>query len=1222
MRVTFANGTHQDNIPACKVGLVFDGYAHEHSAYMLDTPAEFDIILGQDWISKHSADLMFSCHSLAFTEQGSFKKHIVPVPPHLKDAQLNSLINNTIAEIQKSVHTGTNQTSDNPVTHMFMVYVSESSDLINSVDYQQAVAASISIDNMQPHTVPSTSTNANAATDQDSDLHVHTEALRADIKQLVEEFKDRFPQDLPAGLPPYREGVAHAIPIKPGEHTPPAKRLYRLTVAEKEEVEKKVADLLEKGWIQPSHSPYGAPILFVAKKDGGLRMVVDYRAVNQQTVKNKYPLPRIDDLFDQLQGAKLFTCLDLQQAYHQVRLREEDIPKTAFCTHRGQYEYRVLSFGLTNAPATFQTLMNNILAPYIGKFCLVYLDDILVFSKTPGEHLEHLRAILQAFRHARLYAKLSKCKFALTEVPFLGHIVSGSGISPDPSKVKVVQDWKRPTNVAEVRSFLGLSQYFAKFIDGYATLTVPLSNLLRKNVPWQWTDACEHAFQGVKHALIHAPVLTLPDPELPFEVVTDACKTGVGAVLLQQGKPIAFAGRKLSDAETRYTVTDQELLGVMYALTQWRCYLQGAKHDFTIVTDHNPNTYFATQPNLNARQVRWSEKLQEYHFNWQYRPGRNNVADPVSRQMVLTACITTLQQFGHYDWIAKSHDAPGVADALCNHSAFVSAVLHNAVRRKPESSHAHAVTTRSQAQQQEINAELQQPEFKSPAQERNMLDSIRAGYVHDQQCGDPNKPSRQWAHMYPEHGLWMHHTGAIVVPDHAGLRQDIIAELHDSLYAGHPGMRRTILLVRRYFWWPTLDRDCREFVRGCAICQRDKATTRKIPGMLQQPVIPEGKWHTISMDFITTLPVTPRGHNMILTVIDTFSKLCHLIPCHDSIDAKGTAELLFAHVFSKHGVPKRIISDRDTRFTSDVFQSVMRMLSTDQAMSTAHHPQTDGQTERLNRVVEETLRHYVNNRQDDWDNLLPCAEFAINNTFHDSIQTTPFHLNFGYHPTLPVDIRISDNAVADSFLHEKQQLLRTGKRYFAAALAKFNAEHLASLVAQARVMIDAAKQRQKRYADQHRIPVSYEPEQEVMLSTKHLTVTSVPSKKLFPSWLGPMTIDKQIGPNAYRLRIPGHWRMHNVFNVSVLKPWHDNGMRHPPPPWTLLKGQNYIFEVDTILDHHPKHFKPSMDMPQAQLRGLTFLVRWRFYGPEFDTWEPYLLLKNAPESLTAYFESL
>lgn len=323
MKVIFADGSSKQNVPACSVQMAFDGHEFDQQAYLMETPAEFDAILGKEWILAHSADLLFSTMKLQIREAGSHKLHCVPLSAHLKEKRWNSLINNTIAEFQASVANGQNELSETPVTHMFMVYVSPSPGPVLSaigtspVELKQAIKASVSVDNMQPHTV-----NANAvmspledhAEDKDSHgLFVETEEMCAEIQKIVEEYKDRFPPDLPAELPPERPGVAHAIPIRAGELMPPGRRPYRLTVKEKEVVEKKIADLLEKGWIQPSPSPYAAPILFVAKKDGGLRMCIDYRAVNAQTVKNKYPLPRIDDLFDQLQGAKLFTTLDLQQ---------------------------------------------------------------------------------------------------------------------------------------------------------------------------------------------------------------------------------------------------------------------------------------------------------------------------------------------------------------------------------------------------------------------------------------------------------------------------------------------------------------------------------------------------------------------------------------------------------------------------------------------------------------------------------------------------------------------------------------------------------------------------------------------------------------------------------------------------------------------------------------------------------------------------------------------
>ena len=346
--------------------------------------------------------------------------------------------------------------------------------------------------------------------------------------------------------------------------------------------------------------------------------------------------------------------------------------------------------------------------------------------------------------------------------------------------------------------------------------------------------------------------------------------------------------------------------------------------------------------------------------------------------------------------------------------------------------------------------------------------------------------------------------------------------------------------------------------------------------------------------------------------------MCHLIPCHNGVDALKIADLLWQHVFCVHGPSRKLISDRDTRWNNEMFQNIMQSLGTKHAMSSAHHPQTDGQTERMNRAVEETLRHYVSYRQDDWDLLLPCAQFAINNEWQDSIQTTPFFLNYGYHPTLPVDLRMSSSALADSFLHEKQSLVRAGGKPFAQAMARLNEQHLSGLVATARTFLHAARQRQKAYADQHRRPLSFEPEQEVFLNTKHLRVTAVPSKKLFPRWLGPLTVDKRIGNSAYRLRLPAHWRMHNVFHVSLLKPYYDNGQQHPPPPWSLLDTQDPEIEVESILAHRPASIKPQRDLPPKVLQRLFFLVRWRHYGPEHDSWEPYDNMKHASESLSAY----
>ena len=395
----------------CKFGIltiVLDGYVHEHTVGVMDLNPQFDMILGQDWMLTHRAVLSYDPGSTAvdercirFKDPATDRQHVAQLSQHHKASMLNSVIYNTIADVRQKVASGENEQDSNPVTHMFMVQVSRVVDdiLADNLGYMPAVHA-MQHDASMPHTHQNDYESYDQFDEPDAEVQVETASLKDEMQGLVREFKDRFPSDIPTGLPPDRGSMYHCIPLKPGEQ-PSFKKAYRLTPAEKLEVEAKVRDLLEKGWIEPAHSPYGAPILFVGKKDGGLRMCVDYRAFNDKTIKNKYPLPRIDDLLDELHGAQFFSSLDLQQAYHQLRLKPEDIEKYAFNTHLGQFQYKVLSFGLTNAPATFQSVMNTLLREHLGKYCLVYLDDVLIYSKTAGEHVQHLRAVLQTLREAQ-----------------------------------------------------------------------------------------------------------------------------------------------------------------------------------------------------------------------------------------------------------------------------------------------------------------------------------------------------------------------------------------------------------------------------------------------------------------------------------------------------------------------------------------------------------------------------------------------------------------------------------------------------------------------------------------------------------------------------------------------------------------------------------------------------------------------------------------------------
>nr|BAH80065.1 putative retrotransposon protein [Oryza sativa Indica Group] len=445
---------------------------------------------------------------------------------------------------------------------------------------------------------------------------------------IVQDYSDVFPEDLP-GMPPKRD-IEFRIDLVPGTN-PIHKRPYRMAANELAEVKRQVDDLLQKGYIRPSTSPWGAPVIFVEKKDHTQRMCVDYRALNEVTIKNKYPLPRIDDLFDQLEGATVFSKIDLRSGYHQLRIREENIPKTTFTTRYGLFECTVISFGLTNAPAFFMNLMNKVFMEYLDKFVVVFIDDILIYSKTKEEHEEHLRLALEKLREHQLYAKFSKCEFWLSEVKFLGHVISSGGVAVDPSNVESVLSWKQPKTVSEIRSFLGLAGYYRRFIENFSKIARPMTRLLQKEVKYKWTESCEQSFQELKKRLVTAPVLILPDSRKGFQVYCDASRLGLGCVLMQEGKVVAYASRQLRPRENNYPTHDLELVAVVHALKIWRHYLFGNRTE--VYTYHKSLKYIFTQLDLNMRQRRWLELIKDYDMEIHYHPGKANVvADALSRK--------------------------------------------------------------------------------------------------------------------------------------------------------------------------------------------------------------------------------------------------------------------------------------------------------------------------------------------------------------------------------------------------------------------------------------------------------------------------------------------------------------------------------------------------------------------------------------------------------------
>ncbi|KAL0549288.1 hypothetical protein IC582_013769 [Cucumis melo] len=765
---------------------------------------------------------------------------------------------------------------------------------------------------------------------------------------VVRDYPDVFPEELP-GLPPHRE-VEFAIELEPGT-VPISRAPYRMAPAELKKLKVQLQELLDKGFIRPSVSPWGAPVLFVKKKDGSMRLCIDYRELNKVTVKNRYPLPRIDDLFDQLQGATVFSKIDLRSGYHQQRIKDGDVPKTAFRSRYGHYEFIVMSFGLTNAPAVFMDLMNRVFREFLDTFVIVFIDDILIYSKTEAEHEEHLRIVLQTLRDNKLYAKFSKCEFWLKQVSFLGHVVSKAGVSVDPAKIEAVTGWTRPSTVSEVRSFLGLAGYYRRFVENFSRIATPLTQLTRKGAPFVWSKACEDSFQNLKQKLVTAPVLTVPDGSGSFVIYSDASKKGLGCVLMQQGKVVAYATRQLKSHEQNYPTHDLELAAVVFALKIWRHYLYGEK--IQIFTDHKSLKYFFTQKELNMRQRRWLELVKDYDCEILYHPGKANVVtDALSRKVSHSAALITRQ-----------------------------APLHRDLERAEIAVSVGAVTM--QLAQLTVQPTLRQRIIDAQSNDPYLVE--KRGLAEVGQAVEFSISS--------DGGLLFEKR--LCVPSDSAVKTELLSEAHSSPFSMHPGSTKMYQDLKRVYWWRNMKREVAEFVSRCLVCQQVKAPRQKPAGLLQPLSIPKWKWENVSMDFITGLPRTLRGFTVIWVVVDRLTKSAHFVPGKSTYTASKWAQLYMSEIVRLHGVPVSIVSDRDARFTSKFWKGLQTAMGTRLDFSTAFHPQTDGQTERLNQVLEDMLRACALEFPGSWDSHLHLMEFAYNNSFEATIGMAPFEALYG-----------------------------------------------------------------------------------------------------------------------------------------------------------------------------------------------------------------------------------
>ncbi|TYK21249.1 ty3-gypsy retrotransposon protein [Cucumis melo var. makuwa] len=524
-----------------------------------------------------------------------------------------------------------------------------------------------------------------------------------------------------------------------------------------------------------------------------------------------------------LKGATVFSKIDLRSGYHQLRIRDSDIPKTAFRSRYRHYEFIVMSFGLTNAPVVFMDLMNRVFKDFLDSFVIVFIDDIFIYSQTEAEHEEHLHQVLETLRANRLYAKFSKYEFLLKKVSFLGHVVSSEGVSVDPAKIEAVSNWPRPSTVSEIRSFLGLASYYRRFVEDFLRIASPLTQLTRKGTPFVWSPACKSSFQELKQKPVTAPVLTVPDGSESFVIYSDASKKELGCVLMQQGQ-------------------------------------------IQIFTDHKSLKYFFTQNELNMRQRRWLELVKDYDCEILYH----------------------LETGQGEDFSISSDDGLTFEGCLC-------------------------------------------------------------------------------------------------VPEDSAVKTELLTEAHSFPFTMHPGSTKMYQDLRSVYWWRNMKREVADFVSRCLVCQQVKASRQRPAGLLQLLSVPGRKWESVSMDFITELPKTLKGYTVIWVVVDRLTKSAHFVPGKSTYTANKWGQLYMTEIVRLHGVPVSIVSDRDARFTSKFWKGLQLALSTRLDFSKAFHPQTDGQTERLNQILEDMLRACVLDFSGSWDSHLHLMEFAYNKSYQATI---------------------------------------------------------------------------------------------------------------------------------------------------------------------------------------------------------------------------------------------
>lgn len=923
----------------------------------------------------------------------------------------------------------------------------------------------------------------------------------------------------------------HTHRIETGDAPPQRQYPYRVGTDQKKEIETQVEDMLKNGIIEPSDSYWAAPVILCKKKDGTFRFAIDYRRLNAVTVPQNYPLPRFEDVVDSVSAShsKIFSVLDLKAGFHQIPLDPETKHKSTFTCHIGNYSFKRLPYGLRNAPVAFQKLMCTVLSGINFKFSLVYVDDIMVHSASVSQHLTHLQVVFDRLRIANLKLQPKKCRFATRSVEYLGHFFSSKGIEVNPRIIQSVVSFPIPKTQKQVQQFLGLCNYYRKFIHKFAEIAAPLYELTKLDKKFNWNDKCQEAFDRLKSKLTSTPILVLPQMDKPFIVSTDASDSAIGFILGQtdsqnRERVIAYGGRALHKHERNWPIYEKECLALVEAIKQFRPYLSASK--FTVYTDNFGVKHFQKLKDISGRKGRWAMFLQEYDFEIIHKSGSKNAnADALSRRDYLkendqhiTSSVPTNNTASKHLQAELVYDEPsliGAMDIADDKDDFKALDLSQVFKGNLDLS-------KDQWDCPDIEpvlAYLVNNKLPTNAAESKKIIIMSEQYfvrdnvlyhIYDPSLKKYKKLSPAWAQ--------------VVVPRKH--RSKVMSAYHEQ--HAHLGFEKSYLAIRSKYYWPKMYRDVEDHVTGCLECHKAKRSYGNATPPLHPIPVPPHSFYRIHLDIVGPLPPsTEKNYRYILVIVDSFSNWCESFPMQ-SQDATEVAKILFQEVICRYGAPRIIVTDRGSNFLSKLVSAVCERFQITRHHTSSFHPQSNSVVERVNGFLGQALRTLCMDNQSNWAELIPAIMLSFRNAVSSSTGFTPYQVLFGRHMNLPID----------TTLIPKEDLPVNVKEF----VDNLNEQlKLMNFIVHANRTGQQIKQ--KKYHDRNAKEPSYFKGQQVMLKKENIKIGQ--SRKLTAKFVGPYEI-VELGPNyTYKLKHVHTGKMvKSLVNASRLKKFHSTYDRY------------------------------------------------------------------------------